>query len=82
MLLAVGFGLLALLNPGDGYLKLVIALVVMGAGSGTAGPAAYATLLGALPKDRAGVGSAVNDTVSQVGQALSVAVLGSVLTAA
>jgi EmrB/QacA subfamily drug resistance transporter len=82
VILAVGFGLLALLNPGDGYPKLVVALVVMGVGSGTAGPAAYATLLGALPKDRAGVGSAVNDTVSQVGQALSVAVLGSVLTAA
>ena len=38
VLLSVGFGLLALLNPGDGYLKLVVALVVMGAGSGTAGP--------------------------------------------
>lgn len=82
VLLAVGFGLLSLLSPGDGYGTLVIALVVMGAGSGTAGPAAYATLLGALPKDRAGVGSAVNDTVSQIGQALSIAVLGSVLTAA
>ena len=80
--LAVGFGLLSLLSPGDGYGTLVVALVVMGAGSGTAGPAAYGTLLGALPKDRAGVGSAVNDTVSQVGQALSIAVLGSVLTAA
>jgi EmrB/QacA subfamily drug resistance transporter len=81
-LLAAGFGVLALLSPGDGYGKLIIALVVVGAGSGIAGPAAYATLLGALPKDRAGVGSAVNDTVNQVGQALSVAVLGSVLTAA
>lgn len=80
--LAAGFGLLSLLSPGDGYGTLVTALVVMGIGSGTAGPAAYGTLLGALPKDRAGVGSAVNDTVSQVGQALSVAVLGSVLTAA
>jgi hypothetical protein len=52
------------------------------AGSGTAGPAAYGTLLAALPPERVGVGSAVNDTVQQVGQALSVAVLGSVLTAA
>ncbi|GLY85746.1 MFS transporter [Actinoallomurus iriomotensis] len=82
VLLAAGFGLLSLLSRDDGYGTLVIALIVMGAGSGTAGPAAYATLLGALPKDRAGVGSAVNDTVSQIGQALSIAVLGSVLTAA
>ncbi|GGT82481.1 MFS transporter [Actinomadura citrea] len=82
VLLAGGFGLLAMMSPGDGYPRLVIALVVMGMGSGTAGPAAYGTLLGALPPERAGVGSAVNDTVQQVGQALSVAILGSVLTAA
>jgi EmrB/QacA subfamily drug resistance transporter len=81
-LLALGFGLLAMTSPGDGYGRLTVALVILGAGSGTAGPAAYGTLLGALPPERAGVGSAVNDTVQQVGQALSVAVLGSVLTAA
>ncbi|QXJ21572.1 MFS transporter [Actinomadura graeca] len=81
-LLGGGFGLLATLSPGDGYPRLVLALVVLGVGSGIAGPAAYGTLLGALPPERAGVGSAVNDTVQQVGQALSVAVLGSVLTAA
>jgi MFS family permease len=82
LLLAAGFGLLAAISPGDGYGQLVLALVVTGAGSGTAGPAAYGTLLAALPKDRAGVGSAVNDTVQQVGQALGVAVLGTVLTSA
>ncbi|WP_245922760.1 MFS transporter [Paractinoplanes atraurantiacus] len=82
LLMAGGFGVLASLSPGDGYVRLAIALVVIGAGSGTAGPAAYGTLLGALPPDRVGVGSAVNDTVQQVGTALSVAVLGSVLTAA
>jgi hypothetical protein len=81
-LIAIGFGLLASTGPADGYLKLAITLVVIGAGSGTAGPAAYGTLLAALPPERAGVGSAVNDTVQQVGQALSIAVLGSILTAA
>ncbi|MFC3741004.1 MFS transporter [Paractinoplanes deccanensis] len=82
LLMACGFGALAALSPGDGYGHLALALVLIGAGSGTAGPAAYGTLLGALPPDRVGVGSAVNDTVQQVGTALSVAVLGSVLTAA
>jgi hypothetical protein len=51
----------------------------MGIGGGLAGPAAYTTLLGAVPQQHAGVGSALNDTVQQVGMALSVAVLGSVL---
>ncbi|MEV0714153.1 MFS transporter [Asanoa sp. NPDC050611] len=82
VLLGVGFALLAGTSPGDGYGRLVVALMLTGAGSGTAGPAAVGTLLAALPKDRAGVGSAVNDTVQQVGQALSVAVLGTVLTSA
>jgi EmrB/QacA subfamily drug resistance transporter len=82
LLMGGGFGVLASLSPGDGYLKLAAALVVIGMGSGIAGPAAYGTLLGALPPERVGVGSAVNDTVQQVGQALSIAVLGSVLTAA
>ncbi|HEX9999689.1 MAG TPA: MFS transporter [Actinoplanes sp.] len=80
LVMAAGFGVLASLDPGDGYLKLAVALVVMGMGSGTAGPAAYGTLMAALPPERVGVGSAVNDTVQQVGTALSVAVLGSVLT--
>jgi EmrB/QacA subfamily drug resistance transporter len=80
-LLAAGFGLLASTHVGDGYGRVAIALVVLGAGSGTCGPAVYGTLLGSLPKERAGVGSAVNDTIQQLGQALSVAVLGSVLTA-
>ena len=81
-LVGAGFGALAAIGPGDGYGHLVVALVVLGMGSGIAGPAAYGTLLAALPQDRAGVGSAVNDTVQQIGQALSVAVLGAVLTTA
>ncbi|GAB2628080.1 MFS transporter [Paractinoplanes abujensis] len=81
LLMAAGFVILTTLTPADGYAKLAFALVVMGMGSGTAGPAAYGTLMAALPPDRVGVGSAVNDTVQQVGTALSVAVLGSVLTA-
>ncbi|MBM2622521.1 MFS transporter [Actinoplanes sp. LDG1-06] len=81
LLMATGFGVLTTLAPGDGYGKLAVALVIMGMGSGTAGPAAYGTLMSALPPERVGVGSAVNDTVQQVGTALSVAVLGSVLTA-
>jgi EmrB/QacA subfamily drug resistance transporter len=81
LLMGAGFAVLTTLSPDDGYLKLATALVVMGMGSGIAAPAAVGTLLAALPPDRAGVGSAVNDTVQQVGSALSVAVLGSVLTA-
>ncbi|MEU9887312.1 MFS transporter [Sphaerisporangium sp. NPDC051011] len=79
VVIALGFVVIALIGPGDGYGKLIAGLLIMGVGGGLAGPAAYATLLGAVPPEHAGVGSALNDTVQQVGMALSVAVLGSVL---
>lgn len=43
-------------------------------------PAAIAALMGAVPPEQAGVGSALNDTIQQLGAALGVAILGSVLT--
>ncbi|MEU8271451.1 MFS transporter [Sphaerisporangium sp. NPDC049002] len=79
LVMAGGFMVLALIGPSDGYGRLITGLLIMGMGGGLAGPAAYATLMGAVPPDHAGVGSALNDTVQQVGMALSVAILGSVL---
>ncbi|WP_406317948.1 MFS transporter [Streptosporangium sp. NBC_01639] len=77
--MALGFGVLAFMTADTGYGMLITGLMLMGVGGGLAGPAAYATLMGAVPPEHAGVGSALNDTVQQVGMALSVAVLGSVL---
>ncbi|MER5426391.1 MFS transporter [Streptosporangium roseum] len=79
IVLAAGFGLLATLSPGDGSAMVTTALVLFGAGGGLAQPAAIAALMGAVPHEHAGVGSALNDTVQQAGAALGVAVLGSVL---
>ncbi|MET9340518.1 MFS transporter [Nonomuraea sp. NPDC003804] len=74
--MAVSFAGLAMTG---GYWSMFASMLVMGAGGGLAGPAAYTTLMGAVPVERAGAGSALNDTVQQVGMALSIAVLGSVL---
>ncbi|GAA5054751.1 MFS transporter [Thermocatellispora tengchongensis] len=79
LVMGAGFALLSFVGPEDGYGTMIAGLLVMGVGGGLAGPAAYTTLLGAVPPQHAGVGSALNDTVQQVGVALSVAVLGSVL---
>ncbi|HEY3866972.1 MAG TPA: MFS transporter [Actinocrinis sp.] len=43
-------------------------------------PPATTTVMGSLPRERAGVGSSINNTVRQVGGALGIAVLGTVLT--
>ena len=42
-------------------------------------PPATESIMSALPREKAGVGSAVSNTVRQVAGALGVAVLGSVL---
>lgn len=77
---SVGLGLLAGLGPDSGFGVLTVALVVLGAGAGLAQPAAIAALMGAVPAEQAGVGSALNDTIQQAGAALGIAVLGSILS--
>ena len=52
---------------------------VQGSGLGVAVPAATAAIMAALPRERAGAGSALTNTARQVAVALSVAVLGSIL---
>ncbi|WP_246124448.1 MFS transporter [Nocardia bhagyanarayanae] len=69
----------AILAVGSGYTWVLVSMLVMGVGGGLAGPAAYAAIMSAIPLEHAGVGSAMNDTLQQVGMAISIAVLGSVL---
>lgn len=69
----------AILAVGTGYLWVLVSMLVMGIGGGLAGPAAYTAIMNAIPLRHAGVGSALNDTLQQVGMALSIAILGSVL---
>jgi DHA2 family multidrug resistance protein-like MFS transporter len=54
---------------------------VMGVGMANVMPPATESIMAALPREKAGVGSAVGNTIRQVGGALGVAVLGSVLSA-
>jgi len=61
---------------------VAVLFFVQGAGLGVAIPAATASVMGALPRERAGAGSALSNTARQVAVALSVAVLGSILAEA
>ncbi len=54
----------------------------MGAGMGLTMTPATNAIMGAVPREKAGAGSAVNNTVRQVAGALGVAILGSVLSVA
>ncbi|MBL1073541.1 MFS transporter [Nocardia sp. 2] len=79
LILAAGFGILATLTTESGFWFPALAMALVGAGAGLAMPAAIGALMGAIPPEQAGVGSALNDTIQQTGGALGVAVLGAVL---
>ena len=63
---------------GDVAWRLVVFALGMGL---TMGPATE-SIMGSLPRAKAGVGSAMNDTTRQVGGALGVAIVGSVMSSA
>src|SRR6202011_3857107 len=62
----------------SGYPAVLVSQCVFALGMGLTIAPATASIMGAVPRGRAGVGSAINDTTRQVGGALGVAVMGSV----
>ena len=80
LLAAVGLFLLSRVATVDApYTSIVLALVIFSAGLGLAMPPATASVMGSVPVNKAGVGSAMNDTTRQLGGALGVAVLGTIM---
>lgn len=77
-LMAAGLGLMATSTVHTGFSLLLVASVIVAAGMGLAMAPATESIMGSLPPSQAGVGSAVNDTVRELGGALGVAVMGSV----
>ena len=77
---AGGMLLILRLSTTSGYGAVLASLVVVAAGMGLTMAPATESIMGSLPPAQAGVGSAVNDTTREIGGALGVAVLGSVLS--
>lgn len=61
------------------YAYIALSMVVLASGMGVAMAPLTSSIMGSLPLGKAGVGSAVNDTTRELGGALGVAVLGSLL---
>ena len=59
---------------------VVLSMVLIAVGLGLATAPATESIMGSLPPEKAGVGSAVNDTTRELGGTLGVAVLGSVFS--
>ncbi len=70
---------MTLLQVDTGYLTIGLRLFLLGIGMGLVMAPATDSVMGSLPLAKAGVGSAVNDTTRQVGGAMGVAIIGSVL---
>ena len=64
------------------YYLIAIGQVLFGIGMGIAMAPATNSIMGSVPVSKAGIGSAMNDTTRQLGGALGVAVLGTIMSQA
>jgi EmrB/QacA subfamily drug resistance transporter len=78
-LMAAGFAIASTNDASTSYSVIASAMVLMGFGLGSAAAPATESILASVPREKAGVGSAVNDTTREVGGTLGVAVLGSIM---
>jgi MFS transporter, DHA2 family, multidrug resistance protein len=80
-LVAVGLGGFTFVSAATPLWVIIVLIFIQGVGMANVMPPVTESVMASLPRERAGVGSAVLNTVRQVGGALGVAVLGSVLAA-
>jgi EmrB/QacA subfamily drug resistance transporter len=79
-LVATGLFVIAQVDATSSYWLLLAGLLPLGAGMGAAMTPATSAITEALPASQQGVGSAVNDLSRELGGALGIAVVGSVLS--
>jgi len=75
--MAVGFAWTTRLDIDSSYWLIVGQMLFMGGGLGLVNAPATEAIMGSLPAEKAGVGSAVNDTARELGGTLGVAIVGS-----
>jgi len=80
LIIAASLFALSFITATSPYLLVMTMFCVMSVGMGMTMAPATESVMGSLPRAKAGVGSAVNDTTRQVGGALGVAVIGSVVS--
>ena len=78
-LISAAMLVLSTIQPDSSYLRVIVNMCVMSVGMGLTMAPATESVMGSLPREKAGVGSAVNDTTRQMGGALGVAVIGSLV---
>lgn len=79
LIMAVGVLILSQLGIEPNYAAFVLAMCTAALGMGIAMSPTTDLMMSAVPRSRAGMGSATNDTTRELGGSLGVAVLGSLL---
>jgi EmrB/QacA subfamily drug resistance transporter len=79
LILAVAMFLFSRIGIDASYLQFALTMVLMALGMSIAMTPTTDLLMSAVPRNRAGMGSAMNDTTRELGGALGIAVLGSIL---
>jgi len=79
-LMSAGFFWVSFASTTTPYLEIVAQMILLGLGLGCTTAPATESIMGSLSVDKAGVGSAVNDTTRELGGTLGVAVIGSVFS--
>jgi EmrB/QacA subfamily drug resistance transporter len=78
-LAALGMLMFSFVTSGTPYVLLLAPMITMSAGMALATPSLTGSIMSAVPLGKAGVGSAMNDVTRELGGALGVAVLGSLV---
>jgi len=79
-LMAIAFTWISANSAITGYPEIVGQMILLGGGLGLTTAPATESIMGSLSVDKAGIGSAVNDTTRELGGTLGVAVIGSVFS--
>ena len=80
--MATGFLIFSTLGTSSSYLHFLAGLLPFGAGMALSGAPATTAIVASLPREKQGIASAINDVSRELGGALGIAVLGSVLNTA
>lgn len=80
-ILGAGAAMFTLVGVDSSYWVFAAAVLIFGFGFGLAAPPATEAIVEALPANKQGVASAINDVTRELGGALGIAVVGSFLTA-
>ncbi|MGQ0842765.1 MAG: MFS transporter [Sporichthyaceae bacterium] len=78
LLFAVDFVWISTLSTQTGYAEIAGQMVLFGTALGFSSAPATEAIMGVVPKEKAGVGSAVNDATRELGGTLGVAIIGSI----